>query len=188
MKTAILGGRFDPPHIGHYWIAQQVLDFVPDVSNVLLVPASRHQWKGTVASAEDRLRMTRMLTNDSIHVSDIELSRGGISYTIDTIKAVKEQTGNDVYWIVGSDIVLEFEKWDKRDELLSETEFLVFPRDPYHLPENLRDGFRLIDNKNLLTSNISSTVVRDRIANGLPIDHFVPKRVEEYIWSHSLYK
>lgn len=187
MKTAILGGRFDPPHIGHFWIAQQVLDYVEDVSNVLLVPASKHQWKETVASSEERLDMAKMLTNEHIKVSDIELMRGGISYTIDTIKAIKNETGSDVYWIVGSDIVLEFEKWDKRDELLKEAEFLVFPRDPYHLPENLPKGFRVIDNPDLLTTNISSTAVRKRLKQGLPIDTFVPKNVEEYILQRSLY-
>jgi len=188
MRIAVFGGRFDPPHLGHLWVARQIKDYVPDVSHVLLVPANQHQWKPTEASSKDRLAMIEMLCEEGIVPSNIELRRGGISYSIDTIKAVKKETGSEMYWIIGSDILTEFDRWEKKDELLKEATFLVFPRDPYHLPTNIPSGFKVLDNPDLLTSNLSSTIIRRRIKKNLSIHEFVPPKVEEYIFKHNLYE
>lgn len=188
MRIAILGGSFDPPHLGHYLVIRQILDFRPDIDKILLIPAYKHQWKPSFASVNDRLTMTKFLLEEKTEISEIEIQRKGISYTIDTVKAVSEQAQAQVYWIVGSDIVFEFDKWEKRDELLSLAKFLVFPRDPYHLPKTLPFGFELMQNENLITSNISSTVVRKRIKEGKSIKNLVPQEVGQYILSNKLYK
>lgn len=187
MHIAVLGGRFDPPHRGHLWVARQVKDYVPGIERVLLVPAATHQWKKTEATAEDRLAMVKLMSGNGIESSDIELRRGGISYSIDTIKALKEETGAEISWIVGSDILQEFEKWEKSDKLLSEAKFLIFPRDPYRLPERIPQGFQVIQNDNLLVSNLSSTAIKERIKNKLSIRDFVTESVETYIKDNSLY-
>jgi nicotinate-nucleotide adenylyltransferase len=187
MKIAILGGRFDPPHIGHFLVAQQVLDFRPDIDKVLLVPAFQHQWKPIVASPKDRLEMLQSFVTPQIEISDVEIKRGGISYSIDTIKKVKEQTGAEIFWIVGSDILAEFHKWEKADELLKLATFLIFPRDPYSLPATIPNGFEVIRSKKLLTTNFSSTLVRERITQGKSIKNIVPESVEVYIKEHKLY-
>lgn len=188
MKIAILGGRFDPPHLGHLWVASQVLDYVTDVSEVILVPAHEHQWKKTEVSGKQRLEMVSMLKGDRISVSDIELERKGVSYSIDTIRAIKEETKSEVYWIIGSDILGEFHRWDRAAELFKEAEFLVFPRDPYHIPSDIPEEFKVIRKPDLITSSISSTVLRERLKQGLSIEKFVPKPVNNYIVEHSLYK
>jgi nicotinate-nucleotide adenylyltransferase len=187
MKIALFGGRFDPPHIGHFLIAQQILDFRSDIDKVILVPAFKHQWKPIVASAKDRLAMLKKFISPKIEVSDIEIKRGGISYSIDTIRAIKEKTQDDLFWIVGADILSEFNKWNKADDLLKEAKFLIFPRDLCNLPDKIPAGFEIISSSKILTTNISSTVIRERIKTGKSIKGLVFKEVEEYIKRHNLY-
>ncbi len=187
MNIAILGGSFDPPHIGHYFVIQQILELRKDINKILLVPGYQHQWKPAFASVKDRMNMLQFFTGNRVAISDIEIQRKGVSYTIDTIRELKSQIKADIYWIVGSDIVYEFARWKKKDELVKEAHFLVFPRDPYHLPEKLPKGFECIQDKHLITTNISSTTIRQRLGIGKNITHLVPKEVEEYIAKHKLY-
>jgi len=76
----------------------------------------------------------------------------------------------------------------EREELLKIVKFIVFPRDPYHLPTNVPNGFEVLRDKNLITMNISSTVIRERVKTGKSIKYLVPKGVEEYIIKNKLYK
>ncbi|MCL5970831.1 MAG: nicotinate (nicotinamide) nucleotide adenylyltransferase [Patescibacteria group bacterium] len=189
MKIAVLGGSFDPPHIGHYFITRQILELRLDIDKILLVPAHQHQWKPIQASVEDRVQMLKCLENEKIEISDIEIKRAGISYTIDTIKELKKTTNAFIYWVVGSDILHEFDRWEKTEELLALATFLVFPRDPYHIPENVPKGFEVIkDSGHLITTNISSTVIRQRIKENKSIKYLVTKEIEEYISENNLYK
>lgn len=187
MKIALFGGRFDPPHLGHYWVARQILDFRQDIEKVIFVPAFQHQWKEASATPEQRMAMLSTFQGDGIELSDIEHLRQGVSYTIDTIRAIKEETGAEIFWIVGSDILQEFERWEKAEELVKEATFLVFPRDPYHLPSVIPKGFEVLKNTNLITSNLSSTGIKRRRKDGLSLKGFVTKEVEEYIMKHNLY-
>ncbi|MDP3988492.1 MAG: nicotinate (nicotinamide) nucleotide adenylyltransferase [Candidatus Levybacteria bacterium] len=188
MKIGILGGSFDPPHTGQYFVLQQILELRKDINKILIIPAFRHQWKKFEASTKDRLAMTKFLLQNKTEISEIEIKRRGISYAIDTIKEIKKETGAQIFWIVGSDIIPEFHRWEKSEELASFAKFLVFPRDPYHLPTKLPKGFELITGKNLVTTNISSTIIRRRIKEGKSIEYLVPKEVEEYIRENNLYK
>lgn len=188
MKIAIFGGRFDPPHIGHLLVAKQILEKRPDIKEVWFVPANKHQWKPIVAKGEYRLSMLQSFTNNSMKVSDVELVRGGISYAIDTLKEIKKRFHHTMYWIVGSDILLEFSKWEKTEKLTEFATFLVFPRDPLLPPKKLPNGFELITGEDLITTSLSSTIIRERIKNKLPITHLVPKEIEEYIMRNKLYK
>lgn len=188
MKIAVLGGRFDPIHSGHLLIARQVLEFDPGIGKVIFVPAYEHQWKPIVASPEDRAEMIKQVLEEKMEISEIELKRGGVSYSIDTIKAFKKETGAKIYWIVGSDIISEFDRWEKSEELVKEAVFLVFPRDPYDLPKNLPHGFKLVDSPDLQVTNFSSTVIRQRIKDKKSIKYLVPEKVEKYIREHKLYE
>ena len=91
MKVAILGGKFDPPHYGHLLIAQQVLESDLKIDQVWLMPAKNHPWKKINASAEQRMEMVKLLTNDKIKVSDVDLYRDGNIYTIDTVKILQQK-------------------------------------------------------------------------------------------------
>jgi nicotinate-nucleotide adenylyltransferase len=187
MKIAILGGRFDPPHIGHYLIAKQVLELRPDIDKVLFVPASQHQWKPIIALPTDRIEMLKSFLEPKIEISEIEIKRGGISYSIDTVEEIKKQTNAKIFWIVGSDIVSEFHRWKNVDNLLKLATFLVIPRDPHALPAEIPAGFEVIRSPKLLTTNFSSTAIREKIKNGESIRYLVPESVEEYIKKHHLY-
>ena len=187
MKIAVLGGRFDPIHVGHLLIARQVLEFDPSIDKVLFVPAYEHHWKPIQASPEDRIAMITSLLEDKMEVSDIEIKRKGVSYSIDTIKALKEETGAEIVWVVGSDIVREFDKWKDSELLVKEASFLVFPRDPYKLPKDLPNGFKLVQSSTLQVANFSSTVIRERIKMGKTIKYLVSEKVEDYIKENNLY-
>jgi len=187
MKVGVLGGSFDPPHIGHYFVIQQILELRPEIDKILLVPAYQHQWKPAFAGAEARNSMLKCFVGDRVEISDVEIIRKGISYTIDTIRELKAQTEAEVYWIVGSDIVYEFERWERKDELKKVAHFLVFPRDPYHLPKKLPQGFECIQDKYLITTNISSTTIRQRVKMGKDITYLVPEEVRKYIIKNKLY-
>ncbi len=187
MKIAILGGRFDPIHTGHVLIARQVLELRPEIDKVIFVPAFEHQWKPIVASPKDRIAMVKSVLEDRMEVTDIEIKRKGISYSIDTIKVLKKETGSQVYWVVGSDIVAEFGRWKNSEELIREATFLVFPRDPYDLPTDLPKGFELISDPNLLVTSFSGTAIRNRVKSGRSIKYLVPPEVEKYIIENKLY-
>ncbi|MBI2431073.1 MAG: nicotinate (nicotinamide) nucleotide adenylyltransferase [Candidatus Levybacteria bacterium] len=187
MRIAIFGGRFDPPHIGHWLVAKQILEKRPDIKEVLFIPANKHQWKPIEAKGADRLSMLKYFVNNSMKVSDTELRRGGVSYAIDTIRDIKKRFNHDIYWIVGSDILLEFSRWEKTENLTNLATFLVFPRDPFSKPKKLPKGFEIITGEDLITTNLSSTIIRERIKKKLPITHLVPKEVEAYITKHKLY-
>lgn len=187
MNIAVLGGSFDPPHIGHYLVIKQIQELRSDIDKILLVPSFRHQWKPIQASATDRLAMMRYLIGERIELSDMETERKQGEYTIDTIRLLKKQIDATFYFIVGSDIIYEFHRWKKTEELIQLATFLVFPRDPYHVPKKIPKGFELIQDKNLITTNLSSTIIRDRIKNGKSIHNLVQKEVENYIIQKKLY-
>ena len=187
MKVGVLGGSFDPPHIGHYFVIQQILELMPEIDKILLVPAFQHQWKPAFANVEARKSMLKCFVRNRVEISNVEIQRKGISYTIDTIRELKVQTEAELYWIVGSDIVYEFERWERKDELKKVAHFLVFPRDPYHLPKKLPQGFECIQDKYLITTNISSTTIRQRVKMGKDITYLVPEEVRKYIIKNKLY-
>lgn len=187
MNIAVLGGSFDPPHLGHYLVTRQILEVRKDIDKILLVPAFKHQWKPIQASTKDRINMLKSLETNKIEISNIEITRGGVSYTLDTVKKLKSITKSSIYWIVGSDILFEFNRWEKTEELLKLTTFLVFPRDPYHVPKKVPSGFEVINDKHLITTNISSTIIRERVKTKKPISYMVPKEVEKYIIERKLY-
>lgn len=188
MKIGILGGRFDPPHIGHFWVIKQTLEAFNFLDQTWLMPCNRHVWKETVASPEERLAMSKFFAqkDDRIIVSDLEIRRGGVSYTIETVKKLKEDKDNEYFWIVGSDAISDFSKWHSNARLSRLIKFLVFPRIDYPV-KFVPPGFRLINNKDFFVTNLSSTMIRERIKKNLPITGLVLPEIEEYIYKKGLY-
>ncbi|MGN0526119.1 MAG: nicotinate (nicotinamide) nucleotide adenylyltransferase [Acutalibacteraceae bacterium] len=119
-KIGIYGGSFDPPHKGHKLLCEN-LKKVSGVEKVLIIPAAVSPFKSkTNVSGEDRLNMCRLNFNDSFcEVLDIELARGGKSYTIDTLNQVKKlYPESELYLFMGDDMLLSFNKWYKHEEIL----------------------------------------------------------------------
>jgi nicotinate-nucleotide adenylyltransferase len=183
MKIALLGGAFNPPHLGHLFIAQQVLDF-SDVDEVWFLPNFGQIPPKPVESVEHRLAMTRLLALPKTHVSTIEIDHMLDGDTIHLLEHLPKE--NNYSFIIGSDQLPTFHLWGKWEELLSRMPFVVFPR--YGYPnEPLYANMRLISDEILVGSNISSTKIRERVKRGLAITEFVPKAIESYILKHGLY-
>lgn len=186
MNIAILGGRFDPPHVWHFWTAQQVLENMKDIEQVWLLPDYTNALKQMVASASERIEMLHFLETGRIKLSTIAVAKEVATYTVDIVRELTKDTNNRYYWIVGSDVTSEFSRWRDYQKLSKMVEFLVFPRKDYPI-KNLPQGFHRVEG-NLLLSNISSSLVRDRLKEGKTISGLVFPEVEEYIRTKNLYK
>lgn len=129
MKIAILGGSFDPPHIGHFLIAQQVKDFLK-MDQVWLMPNYSHAFGKTQTLHTHRLKMTSFLKSNKIEVSDIEIKKQGISYTADTLyNLTNKYPRYELFWILGSDQLESFQKYNNWQEIVNNYKLIVFPRE-----------------------------------------------------------
>jgi nicotinate-nucleotide adenylyltransferase len=187
MKIGILGGSFDPPHFGHLLVARQTLEIM-NLDEVWLMPYFAHNWDSTVSPATDRLAMANLIVEPKIKVSDEEINFNQKSYTIDTIRRLKNKYSHDFYWIVGTDILAEFNRWKDPDDLQKEVKFLVFQRNGYQMPQLLPSAFEKVVSPDLVSSNISSTIVRNRLVKGLSVVGLIPEAVLVYIKKHHLYE
>ncbi|MGI5825146.1 MAG: nicotinate-nucleotide adenylyltransferase, partial [Bacillota bacterium] len=151
-----------------------------------------HKQFKTVTPAEHRLMMTIMATvnNPGFVVSDLEIQRGGLSYTYDTVRAFKKDLGSDieVFFITGADAIIELTQWMKIEELAKECHFIGATRPGYHLnatlPKFLSESVSFMEVPALA---ISSTDIRNRVQEGAPIHYLVPETVEMYIRKNKLY-
>jgi nicotinate-nucleotide adenylyltransferase len=200
-RIGIMGGSFDPVHMAHLVIAQDATERL-ELSEVVFVPAAipPHKQHLQQVDAEHRLNMLRLAVEADFRfsVSDIELKRGGISYTIDTMVELKKTEPN-AEWIlvVGSDTLIDLHNWYKVDELLDLCEVATFVRPGENNPKEIAGKILLADCRkeqllaNLVESHlvdISSTEIRMRVAEGLSIRYLVPPEVEMYIYEHGLYR
>lgn len=200
MKVGLLGGSFNPPHMGHLFIAAQVREIL-ELDEVWLLPCFRLQpgFEKEFAAVEHRLAMTKFLESDGIRVSDFEIIRNQGSLTIDTLEMLSQERPQDTfYWITGSDQLKSFQKYDRWQDIIGQHNLVVFPRE-YILPQldekvksafafkEIPDTVTILDSPDLILSNISSTKIRERVRVGRSIRYFVPKEVEQYILENSLY-
>lgn len=184
MNIALLGGAFNPPHLGHLMIAQQVLDFA-GADEVWFLPNFHQSPPKPVAAAHHRLAMTKLLQMPRIQVSTIEIDNALSGETIDILPFLPPE--HKFSFIIGSDQLPTFHLWKDWQKLLAAMPFLVFPR--YGFPnEPLHKGMRVISHELLVGSNISSTKVRERIRRGLPIELFVPRGISQYVFEQKLYR
>lgn len=170
MGTGILGGSFDPVHHGHLDLAHTAREAL-DLARVLLIPCAGHPFKpgGPSASAEDRLRMLDLAIRGSegLEVSDIEIRRGGTSYTLETFEALRQARPDEAEWflILGLDNLSGLPRWHRAQELAQRLRIVCFPR----------------------RMSVSSTLVRQRIAQGGTLSGLVPAAVVQYIVRENLY-
>jgi len=186
MRIGILGGSFDPPHFGHLFVARQTREII-GLDQVWLMPYFSHSWDPVVASPQDRLAMTKLMEEPGIVASNEEITHGGKSYTIDTIRRLKASYKHSFFWIIGSDILPEIKRWKEPKSLTKEVIFLVFPRSGFPIPKRLPAGLLPVTSPGLVTTNISSTIVRNRLLKGLSVTGLTPDTVLAYIKEHKLY-
>lgn len=183
MNISLLGGAFNPPHIGHVLIAQQILDFT-HADEVWFLPSYGQIPPKSVASVEDRLAMTKLLNVDKTRVSTLEIDHKLDGDTINLLPFLPKE--HQYHFIIGSDQLSAFHMWGKYEELLCNMPFYVFPR--YGYPnEPLYANMTVISHPLLVASNISSTKIRGRILKGLSVRTLVTDAISDYISTHRLY-
>lgn len=214
MKVGIFGGSFNPPHNGHVnslTTVQKKMGFdlihvIPNSQNPLKIPTE------VGPTPEQRIELARLAFStygDAFHVNDIELKRGGKSYTIDTVKELlKQYKSEELFLIIGADNFETFSEWKDYKKLLELVNIVVTTRPGYQIPENesewpdylaplvaesdfgnieLSTG-RSIEFITLDDLDISSSELRKRLRVGRPAEKFLPLAVESYIKQNGLYK
>jgi nicotinate-nucleotide adenylyltransferase len=197
-RIGILGGTFNPPHLGHVALARHARSEL-GLSRVLMMPASRSPQKhGEVdPGPERRLEMCRLLSSDQpVEVCALELERGGTSYTVDTVRAISSRNPHDeLTLIVGADVAATLPSWREPRELLELAELAVAARPGtdrarvLEAVESVEGGepasLRFLE---MPPIDVSSSMVRERAAAGEPIEHLVGAELARYIADHGLYR
>lgn len=192
MKLGIFGGTFNPPHIGHMVVAESVRDQL-QLDTILFIPSATPPNKrdGSVAPGNERLAMTKIAIDDhpAFQVSDIEISRGGISYSIDTLAALAEMYRNaNLHLIIGADNLIEFETWKSPEKILSKADLVVVTRPGFDARSHEGVFTRRALHVKIPQIGISGTEIRRRIKMGRSIRYLVPRGVEEYIMRTGLFR
>lgn len=200
-KIGILGGSFNPIHMGHLVLAETAREAL-GLERVVLVPAKLPPHKNAFALAEgkDRLKMVRLAVagNPALEASDIELRRPGVSYTVDTLRALRERYGGEaeIYFLLGMDTVSELPTWREIGDLAKLCRFVplsrpgVPPADESVLARAVgRDEAHAVLERAIAMPlmEISSSDIRRRIAGGRTIRYLVPDPVADYIRRRGLY-
>ncbi len=198
-RIGILGGTFDPPHVGHLWLGTLAADSL-ELDRVLFMPAAQppHKRGRPISRASDRLLMTRLaIAGDPLFgLSGIEMERPGPSYTIDTVAELEELYGDEVtmFLVMAADSLNAIDTWREPDALLARIEWIVGPRPGSPMPDRaaLTQRFgELADRIHLLAGpslDVSSSEIRERVAAGRAIRYLVPRGVEEVILDRHLYR
>ena len=191
-----MGGTFDPVHHGHLLTAEEAL-WQFELDEVVFVPTGRPWMKQDreVSPAEDRYLMVVIATssNPSFSVSRLEIEREGPTYTVDTLRALREQYAEaiDLFFITGADAMLEIFQWKDSEETLSLAHFIAATRPGYDLSAFERGALTQHPNVTVMTIPalaISSSDIRDRVRKGRPIRYLVPEGVQTYIDKAGLYR
>jgi nicotinate-nucleotide adenylyltransferase len=197
-RIGVLGGTFDPPHIGHLWLAALAADAL-NLDRVLFMPAAQPPHKGgrLVSRAGDRLLMTRLaiLLDPAFELCPIEMERTGPSYTIDSVAELRGlYPESELFLVMAADSLAQIDTWREPDRLLDEIEWAVGPRAGSDLPDRhgLEERFGSRASRiHLLAGpslDVSSSEIRRRVAAGHTIRYLVPRDVEELIIDRELYR
>lgn len=198
MNIAILGGSFDPPHKGHVAVAKRLLKLF-HFDEIWLMPLFQHPFSKNLSAPSKRFAMVKYLEKKNIKISDLEISKKTISYTIDTLKFLAKNNPNDRFcWIIGTDQVNSFTKWKKWQEIINKFRVIVVPRTNFKKAEkeikdltkqiNVPKNIFLVDRKKFPPIYISSTLTRKKIKEKKSISNLVPKKIEKYIIKNKLYE
>jgi len=189
-KVGIFGGTFDPIHHGHLITAQSVRE-LRHLDKIIFIPSfiSPHKANVNSASPEHRMNMLKLAVEgvDFFEVSDYEINKEGISYTIDTVKEFKKKY-DKLEFIIGYDNIFKFHTWKEPDAIMKQTNVLVLER-KYSKPHPFDDKY--VEQAIFVKTRgieISATDIRERVKKGMPIHYLVPQKVKEYIYNFNLYK
>ena len=195
MKIGFFGGTFDPIHFGHINLAIQLLES-HRLDQVLFCPAGQSPFKEhrpPIASSEDRLSMVQLAIEDipAFHLCKIEVFRSGLSYTIDTLRTLKESLSpnTQLYILLSADVLSSFHQWKEPQGIIQLASPLIGSRcnHPIVVPPSSVRAALLEGLTETRQFEISSTEIRERLSKKLYCGHLLPHKVLSYINKHSLY-
>jgi nicotinate-nucleotide adenylyltransferase len=192
LRVGIFGGTFDPPHVGHVLTAGDACETLA-LDRLIFVPAASQPFKvnaPAVASPKDRLAMVRLAIGGDarFEVSDIEIERGGLSYTVETLEALAlSRPGAKLFLILGIDALTSFERWrsPQRIRELATIAVLIRGESDFHESESRAGAVVRVSSRRI---DVSSSEIRRRLREGKPITAFVAESVERYIATANLYR
>ncbi len=201
LKLGIFGGSFDPIHFGHLLLAETCREQCR-LDRVLMVPAAvpPHKQEASLSSARDRIEMLRLAVggHDQLDISTIEIDRGGVSYTVDTLTTIAEQEPDaELFFLMGGDSLKDLPSWREPERLCELAIPLVVrragsPEPDYSSISQLVSPERLDRIREhqveMPIIELSSTDIRNRVANDRSIRYQTPRAVEKYIETHGLYR
>lgn len=196
-RVGIMGGTFDPIHMGHLIIAETAREAF-ELDEILFIPSGISYMKSNVLDKKTRVTMTGIAIEDNPYfaLSTIEVDRDGNSYSYETITELKKNNPNTKYYfIVGADSLFHMQKWKNPEKIFEECTILAairsgstpeeFDAQIAHLKEQYHADIRLIPTKSL---DISSTAIREKAEKGGSIQYLVPDKVREYIAKNNIYQ
>jgi nicotinate-nucleotide adenylyltransferase len=200
MNIGVLGGTFDPIHIGHIKVAEEVVARL-DLPRILFMPAGQPWLKlnnaNAISSVQHRLEMVRLgiAGNPRFKLSTMEIERGGPTYSVDTIEQLHSRLGegDEIFFILGWDNLMQLPQWHRPERLIKLCRLAAVPRVDFSLPDlpalekelpGITQRVILFDKPRV---DINASQIRQRVVQGLSISDFVPKAVERYIKEHGLY-
>jgi nicotinate-nucleotide adenylyltransferase len=194
IKIGLLGGSFDPIHNGHLKLANWVRNKF-SLNRIIFIPAAvpPHKQNVKLTESEHRYRMVQIAIENypDFEISDVELKRDGVSYTIDSIfyfEKMYKLNKDNIFLIIGADSLLDFHNWKDPEKIIENCQIVVLPRPDVNL-NNVKPKYKrqaIILQSPLI--DISATDIRRRIREGETITQIVPPAVEHYIYEHNLYK
>jgi nicotinate-nucleotide adenylyltransferase len=188
--VGIFGGTFDPIHTGHLITAQAVRE-LRGLDKIIFIPAfiSPHKTEIPTLSPEHRFAMVKLAIKNIPYFdfSDLEINTATISYTIETLRVLKEKY-NKIELIIGYDNILKFSSWKEPDEILKLAKIIVLNRKLTQEPINKDRFYNSALFVDTPTIEISSSEIRERVTKNLPLNFLVPEEVQNYIYHFNLYK
>jgi len=196
LRVGILGGTFNPPHVGHLVCAQEAMVQL-DLEKVLFVPAARPPHRDIEADpgvdARVELCEAAISGDDRFELSRAEVEREGVSYTVDTLREFRKETPDDeLFLLLGGDQAASLMSWHEPEQVLelatvAAVERVGFSRNAISIKLGRLPGGRGILYLDMPVMQVSSSLVRRRVAEGKPIRYLVPDPVVDYIYEHGLY-
>lgn len=193
-KIGLFGGTFDPVHNGHLIIAEYLRDEL-QLDEIWFIPAKIHPLKDNqeITPPHHRLEMLKLAVTDNkfFTVSDMELKREGMSYTVDTIDGVLKsysKTPPKLYFFIGMDNVNDLHRWKAPEKILKKCQVVAFGRPGFTPDEQAKPFLSSIQFVHVPLLEISSTFVRRRLHHGHTVRYLIPEAVERYIKEKQLYK
>lgn len=197
IKVGIMGGTFDPIHIGHLILAMEAINY-KNLDEVWFIPTGNPNFKQdkNVTDKQKRFEMVKIATQDNkkFNVCDYEINKNGVTYSWETMKYLRENYDYDFYFIMGEDSLMSVETWENAEDFLKNTKILACIRRQEEMSkldvkiDDLKSNEYFVEKIPTSFIDISSTKIREKVQTNQDFRYFVPNQVFEYIVRNKLYE